>query len=50
MNSPAVQVAVASPNTYEVETLLIAAVERARAAYAAGTNDMAKGAARPAAS
>jgi hypothetical protein len=33
---------------YEVETLLIAAVERARAAYAAGANDMGKGAARPA--
>jgi Sel1 repeat len=47
-NSPTVQVAVTSPNTYEVETLLIAAVERARAAYAAGANDMAKGGARPA--
>jgi TPR repeat protein len=46
--SPSVQVAVKSPNTYEVETLLIAAVERARAAYATGANDMAKGAARPA--
>jgi hypothetical protein len=41
-------VSVASPNTSEVETLLIAAVEKARAAFAAGANDMAKGAARPA--
>jgi uncharacterized protein len=41
-------VSVASPNTSEVETLLIASVEKARAAFAAGANDMAKGAARPA--
>jgi hypothetical protein len=47
-DSSSVQVAVTSPNTNEIETLLIAAVERARAAYAAGANDMAKGAARPA--
>jgi TPR repeat protein len=47
VNGPSVQVAVTSPNTNEVETLLIAAVERARAAYAAAANDMAKGAARP---
>jgi hypothetical protein len=39
---------VASPTMPQVEGLLIAAVERARAAYAAGANDMARGAARPA--
>jgi hypothetical protein len=47
-DSHSVEVAVRSPNTNEVETLLIAAVEKAGAAYATGANDMAKGAARPA--
>jgi GYF domain 2/Sel1 repeat len=36
------------PTMPEVEKLLIAAVERARAAYATGANEMAQGAARPA--
>jgi uncharacterized protein YecT (DUF1311 family) len=37
-----------SPTRPNVENLLIAAVEKARTAYAVGTNDMARGAARPA--
>jgi uncharacterized protein YecT (DUF1311 family) len=37
-----------SPTIPNAESLLIAAVEKARAAYAVGTNDMARGAARPA--
>jgi hypothetical protein len=44
----AVAQAVAPPAMPEAERLLIAAVEKARAAYAVGSNEMAKGAARPA--